>query len=220
MTTQLADQLEKILSALPRKTEAEAREWKWNNEVLPHLMASGLPERFWYQAKDWKPAQFETFQDVKKLLKGNGAIVALIGPRGLGKTTICGQIIIERAMNESRPPWHRRPPYRKLAQLIAKYKAIYADFGSKDGESLLRRHKQFCRDHPLVVIDEIHVCEEQKIKNRFLVDTLDNRYANRVDTIIISNESEKEFKENTDPSILSRMKEHGSIIACSWSGWR
>jgi DNA replication protein DnaC len=103
---------------------------------------------------------------------------------------------------------------------LASFKPLYADFGSKDMDALLVRHDRLCKDHPLLVIDEIHVCEEQKIKNRFMIDTLDKRYANLVDTIIISNESELEFKANTDPSIQSRMREHGRILECSWESWR
>jgi DNA replication protein DnaC len=87
-------------------------------------------------------------------------------------------------------------------------------------DALLRRHDKLCRENPLLCIDEIHVCEEQRIKNRFLIDTLDKRYANLVDTIIVSNETPEEFNASTDASILSRMKEHGGILDCTWESFR
>lgn len=202
------------------KSPEEIEAWKWENEILPHLRASQLPERFWFQAQMWKPAQRATFDETRELLTGKGAIVALVGDRGMGKTTIAAQLIIERAIDESLLPWHRRPPYRKLAKLLAFFKPIFSDFGSRDGEALIRRHESLCKDHPLLVIDEVHDCEEQKVKNRFLTDTLDKRYANLVDTIVISNQTPEEFIETVSDSVISRIKEHGRIIHCTWESWR
>lgn len=224
MTTQIADQLEKIekmIAALPRRTERESREWIWENEVLPHIRASGLPERFWKEASAWKPEQLETYDETSSLLsKGAGAIVALVGERGVGKTTIAAQIIISRAKNPNLRPILRRPPYRKLSDLLARFKPLYADFGARDTEQLIGRHDSLCVDHALFVIDELHDCEDQRIKNRFLTDTLDKRYANLVDTIVISNQTPEEFIETTSDSVLSRIKEHGRIIHCTWESWR
>lgn len=221
MTTQLSDQIEKMLVALPLRSDREVREYEWKHIIRPRLRATRLPERFWFIAEKWKPAQRETYEEVKSLLKRTGAIIALIGERGVGKTTIVGQLIIERVMDESLLLWERVPPYRKLSDLLATFKAIYADFGTKDPDELLARHNRLCsQDNPFLAIDEIHVCEEQKIKNRFMIDTLDKRYANLVDTIIISNETPEEFEASTDDSIRSRMKEHGRIIHCTWESWR
>lgn len=220
MTTALSTEVEKLLAGMTVKTDQEIREYEWKHIVRPRLRGTQLPERFWFMAETWKPAQRETFEEVKSLLKKNGAIVAMIGKRGLGKTTIAGQLILERVMDESLLPWHRVPPYRKLSDLLATFKALYADFGSRDMDALLKRHDRLCKDHPFLVIDEIHVCEEQRIRNRFLIDTLDKRYANLVDTIIISNETPEEFQQSTDDSILSRIKEHGRIIHCTWESWR
>lgn len=205
----------------PVRTEDEQRQWKWENEIVPHLRASQLPERFWFQPKEWKQKQREVFDQVRWLLKGKGAIVALVGPRGLGKTTIAAQIILDRAFNEGlHCPWHRRPPYRKLMKLIAQFKPIFSDFGSIETADLLARHDIFCSDHPLVVIDEVHDCDDLKIKNRVLTDTLDKRYSHKCDSILIANQTPEEFVETTSDSVLSRLKEHGRIIHCTWESWR
>lgn len=219
-TQELVETLAEIQRNFVPKTDAEVQEWVWQNEIVPHLEASQLPERFWFLATEWKDAQKATFDETRELLTGKGAIVALVGDRGMGKTTIAAQLIIERALNESLLPWHRRPPYRKLTKLIAFFKPIFSDFGSRDGEALIRRHESLCKDHPLLVIDELHDCEEQKVKNRFLTDTLDKRYANLVDTIVISNQTPEEFIETTSDSVISRIKEHGRIIHCTWESWR
>lgn len=223
MTTPLQDLpnvIERLRLNRPPRTEEEIREWEWEHEILPNLQASQLPKRFWFVAKKWKKEQQTAYNATRALLNQNGAIVSLIGKRGVGKTTIAAQLILERAVDASRLPWHRRPPYRKLVNLIALFKPLYADFGARDMESLLRRHDSLCKDHPLLVIDELHDCEDQKIKQRLLTDTLDKRYANLVDTIIISNQTPEQFEETTSDSILSRIKEHGRIIHCTWESWR
>lgn len=220
-TAEITEQFDKMIAALPRRTEQECREWSWKYEIKPRLAKSGLPPRFWFMADKWKPAQKETYREVQSLLKGIGAIIALVGERGVGKTTIAGQLILERAIDETLEPWKRISPYRKLAEMIATFKPIYADFGTKDMESLLARHSRLCsQDNPLLVIDELHDCEDQKVKNRLLTDTLDKRYANLADTIVISNQTPEEFIETTSDSIISRIKEHGAILSCTWESWR
>lgn len=221
MKHQLAEQLERMLAALPLRTDREVREYEWKHLIRPRLRATRLPERFWFIAEKWKDEQRETYEEVKSLLKRCGAIIALVGQRGVGKTTIAGQLIIKRVMNESLLPWERVPPYRKMSDLLATFKALYADFGARDMDELLARHNRLCSsDNPFLVIDELHDCEDQKIKNRFLTDTLDKRYANLVDTIVISNQTPEEFVATTSDSVLSRIKEHGRVIHCTWESWR
>lgn len=220
-TAEIAAQFQKLIDAMPRRTEQECREWSWKYEIKPRLKRTGLPPRFWFMADKWKPAQEETYREVQGLLKGCGAIIALVGQRGVGKTTIAGQLIMERVIDETRLPQHRISPYRKLSELIATFKPIYADFGTRDMESLQARHSRLCGpDNPLLVIDELHDCEDQRIKSRLLTDTLDQRYANLVDTIVISNQTPEEFIETSGDSVISRIKEHGAILQCTWESWR
>lgn len=218
--TELPKAIERLKELQPKRTARELRQWRWENEIVPHLEASGLPKRFWFKAKRWKEKQKIAYDETKSLLLGKGAIIALVGLRGMGKTCIAAQLILERAEDETLLPHHRRPPYRKLSELIATFKPIFSDFGSKDSESLVSRHQKLCKEHPLLIIDELHDCDDQRVKNRLLTDTLDQRYANLVDTIIISNQTPEEFISTTSDSVISRMKEAGRIISCTWDSWR
>ncbi len=211
----------RLLALCPPKTDAEMRQWEWTNTVLPNLVASRLPERFHYEIHGWKePKQYRTLLDCRELLQRNGAIVAMIGERGVGKTTVAAQLIIERAWNAGLQPWERRPPYRKLTDLIAKFKPLYADFGSTQIEALMEKRDWLCRFHPFLVIDELHECDDQRMRDRVLTDILDRRYANRVDTLLISNQSVPEFTSATSDSVLSRLKEHGRVLVCKWKSFR
>jgi DNA replication protein DnaC len=213
--------IERMKAAHRPRTDEEMRAYHWQEIVLPNLVASKIPPRFHYEITEWKePKQQAVFRQCQQALRRTGAIVALLGGRGLGKTTIAAQLTIERAWNAGLQPWERRPPYRKMTDLIAKYKPLYADFGGINTEVLIAARDWYCRFHPLVVIDELHECDDQRMKDRVLTDILDRRYANRVDTLLISNQTFDEFKQTTNDSVLSRLKEHGRIVTCTWASFR
>lgn len=211
--------VENLLARITPTPQKEYDAWVWKNEVLPHMAAAGYGAEYQREIKLTGKQQF-VLDHCAKLCRKRGAIVALVGPRGTGKTTICAQLALQRARNEILPPWERRPPYRKMVTLIARYKALYADFGSIDIEKVEERRNQFCELHPLVVIDELHDCEEQRMKTRVLTDIVDRRYSAKNDTIVISNQTEEEFRETTSDSVLSRLEQYGSIIECKWQSFR
>lgn len=202
------------------RTPEELAAWEWENDTLPRLRDSGLEPRFHARITEWGNVKQKAVYDrVSALLCRKGAIFALVGPRGTGKTTICSQLIVDRAVNTALPPWERQPPYRKMVALVARFKAFYADFGTIDMESLRSSRESFA-NCPFAVIDEIHECDDMKMKSRVLTDLLDLRYSRRNDTVLISNQTPEEFRTTTSDSILSRLAEHGSIIDCTWQSWR
>jgi DNA replication protein DnaC len=209
-----------MLSRITPTPSAEIDAYVWRTEVREHLRASQLPERFWFEIKKWHPRQKRAFEVCQERLTRVGAIVALVGLRGTGKTSIDSQLVIDRARNESLQPWERRPPYRKAITLISKLKPIYSDFGSVQSESLRQYMQDFCKLHPLLIIDETGECEDMKVKDRLLTDILDRRYAHQNDTLLISNQTQQDFMERTNPSTISRLEEHGTIIVCDWPSFR
>lgn len=213
--------IERLRKQYPPVTDEQATKWKLENEILPNLIASQIPPRFHFEIRHWSEPKQKTVLDIcRTLCRRTGAIIALLGPRGLGKTTIAAQMIWERATNEKLEPWERRPPYRKMTDLISRFKPLYADFGSIHSDELRERRDGFCKLHPLVIIDELRECEDQRLKDRILTDIIDRRYSHRNDTILISNETAEEFQKSTNDSVLSRLSEHGRIIECNWASFR
>jgi DNA replication protein DnaC len=209
-----------MLAGLPRRTDDELAGWEWKNDTLPRLKESGLEERYCRDVTTWpQKAQGAVYRRVKGILTRQGAIVALLGPRGTGKTTIAAQLIVDRAKNPGLPPWERQPPYRKLGDLVAKLKPLYCDQGTIETDALLSARDALCR-HPLLVIDEIHEADDRKVKSALLTDIIDIRYSRLNDTVLISNQTPEEFRRNTSDSILSRLAEHGQIIPCQWESQR
>lgn len=222
---EIASEAENSLLEMASKVHPEdaagCAAWDWKNLVLPQIERNGIDERFASFLPGWDTkAQRQAFGACEDGLKGVGAIMALTGRRGTGKTTAATQIIIRRivkAIEAQRiPPWM---PYRKLSALVGKFKSLYADFGSLDGEALANGRDALCRAG-LLVIDEIHDCDDQKTSHRLLTDICDRRYSKLKDTILISNLGPAEFSKSAGDSILSRLGQHGLIIPCNWKSFR
>lgn len=197
-------------------TDEQIAAWFWQNEVVPRLSSFG--ERFQDPIR-LIPPQAAALKKVKARLKGVGAIVALVGVRGIGKTTLTAAIAQERAAKEGFPPNYRTVLYRQMVSLISKYKPLYSDMGSINIEALTESRDAVCRKN-LLVVDELHECDDQRLKNKILTDIIDRRYADRLDTILISNQTPADFRATTSDSILSRLSEHGTILECKWPSFR
>lgn len=228
---EVVEALEKI--RLPVTDTERYRAYIFEKEIAPRLKLGRFEGRYIHDERPWNNAiQERVFNDCKAKLSACGAIVALVGNRGLGKTTIAGQIAVDRAWawwnwhgvtpdeRERLTPPIGIPEYRKLNDLIAEYKPLYGDFGSINAEQLIERRKRLCQNETLLVIDELHDCEDMKMKERVLTDFCDRRYAANTDTLIISNQTPEEFAITTSDSILSRISEHGEVIYCKWESWR
>lgn len=205
---------------MPRRTPEEMAAWEWKNSIIPKLRSVGLPARFHHERTEWKCApQEKVFRYCERAFTGRGAIVVLCGVRGAGKTEIASQLIVRRARACMEKPEGWPVPYTKLTDLLVMFKPLYADFGSIGTEALTRRREQFC-GYGLRIIDELHDCDEQRLKGRVLTDIIDRCYSRLTDTLLISNETEQEFRATAGDSVVSRISEHGRIIECTWPSFR
>lgn len=210
--------------------EAEYREKVGGERVAEDMKRWGFPDRYRQELSDWgNPIQKKVFHYCQKLLGNVGAVVALVGIRGTGKTTIASQLGVERAWQDwdkqrshvrGTPIRFQAVPYWKMSDLIARYKPLYADFGTINQEDLTHERNEMCFESDLLIIDELHDCEDQKMKDRILTDIVDKRYSSFKDTLLISNQLPEQFEASTSESVLSRLHEHGMIIACTWDSWR
>jgi len=207
--------------------QEQLREYAWKHQLSEKLELSRIPSRYRYEVKEWNPAQKGVFNICKTAFTGTGAIIALVGERGTGKTTLAAQLIINRLWED----WERlesgevaflwrNVPYRKMSDLIARFKPLYGDFGSLDMDTLINARSSYCGDNTLAIIDELHDCEDQKMKDRILTDILDRRYSEMNDTLLISNQTVKAFNQSVSDSVRSRICEHGRIIECVWESFR
>ena len=230
LRAELATALAKITPAAPEAVRAHT----FATVIAPRLQAMGFEERYrvdgLIDGPDPRAAeQRSNLAKVVKRFAGVGAIVALVGPRGTGKTSIAAALAQARLWEDwaavsayPRQPgaFWRLTGYYKCTDLVARFKARYGDWGTTKTDELEAGRKFFIRED-CVVIDEWHeAAEDSRHKDRILTDLLDARYSARRDTLIISNQTREAFQASLNDSLQSRLREHGSVIACEWEDFR
>lgn len=205
---------------------AEYRQHILATQIFPTIERWGFEKRF-HREIVMPLKQRQSYERTELRMCSRGAVVALVGERGLGKTSICAQFALavawrnhENATKDSGPRRIESVIYKKAAKLIARYKPLFADFGSTQTEQLLESLEYLCREQEYLVIDEVHECDDAKFKTRILTDLIDRRYSACRDTILIANQTPEDFAATIGDSILSRLNEHGCIIECKWGSFR
>lgn len=141
---------------------------------------------------------------------GKGSTWALCGTRGNGKTQLAVQAMIETTA-DGRPGL-----YTSAVRFFATLKATYRKDAKETELQVIDAH----RKPSLLVIDEIGKRGETVWEGNLLFELLNNRYADRTDTIVIANLSPQDLAESLGPSITSRLNETGGIIHCDWPSRR
>lgn len=215
-----------LFSGMKPRTADEMRAWSLKNEVLPRLVAWNFDKRFLREITDWNcDEQRDTFAVCAAKLRGVGAVVALIGIRGAGKTTIASQLALRCAWREHAAREAGEPSpvvtfaYRKMTALVQRFKPLYANFGAVNTESLMDSLARLC-SYETLVIDELHDLSELAVREAMLIDIVDRRYAAELDTLLISNQTPEEWQAQTPDSIQSRINQHGIVLKCEWPSWR
>jgi DNA replication protein DnaC len=151
-----------------------------------------------------------------------GRIVALLGPRGTGKTQ-AAQNAIGATLNTIHGfdgrLFKATPRYTSAAKIFRAIRDAQKRGRDDDGLNEAQTVASFVNP-PILVIDEAHERGETDFENRTLNEIIDDRYAARRTTILISNLSRAEFAKSIGPSIVSRIHECGETIECNWPSFR
>lgn len=140
---------------------------------------------------------------------GSGFMIALLGKRGTGKTQIAVQAVQACAAGI------RTCSYVKALDIFLAIRASYKSETLTELEVV-----EAFVDPRLLVIDECQVRGGSDFEDRMLVHILDKRYDAMVDTILIANLNEPQFREEMGASICDRIRETGHIIPCEWKSFR
>ena len=139
---------------------------------------------------------------------GTGFTLALIGNRGNGKTQIGVELI--RALAFADKPKQSR--FCSAMEFFMAIKAGYRNDSRSEAEVITDFQKP-----ALLVMDEVGKRSESEWENRLLYEMLNRRYNDLKDTLLISNQSEKEFRVALGDSLVSRMS---GLIECKWGSYR
>lgn len=162
--------------------------------------ATGLPKRYrpeWDRPDD--PDWRGHFGRIMNRIEAGG-IVALIGPRGTGKT----QLAAEAMRNFS-------PETGTYTTAMGLFLRIRASFGKANRESEDDIVQEMART-PLLVLDEIQERGNTPWEDRLLTHVLDRRYGGMRPTLVIANLTESGLIDCLGDSIISRLQETGGIL--------
>ena len=141
---------------------------------------------------------------------GRGALVALIGPRGTGKTQMAVELMKDVTTRG------RSALFRTATELLMIFKSAYRPESGNSELDVLREHRR----PALLVIDEFARRAETNWEDNLLFELLNQRYADVTDTVLLCNLPRPELIECLGPSLTSRIVEGGGIVECTWPQFR
>jgi len=154
--------------------------------------------------KSW----LDSYENIKNRLgeaRSDSTIEIILGPRGTGKTTMASLLIAWFAW------WNRPCKYVTASEFL---RDVIESFDA----GLDPRPK--CEKCKLLVIDEFHRAPPTDHSIRTLEALVDKRYANLLDTVIVSNDTEQAFCDKAGKSISSRATQIGSFTVVRGHNFR
>lgn len=141
----------------------------------------------------------------------DGAILALVGPRGVGKSQLAAVAVCETICTG------RRGVYVTLPDLLADLKRRYSSAEPGDGDAAWLEH--WAAPH-LLIVDEIAERTESGWADTMLTALVDARYRELRPSILAGNVAKDDFAAVVPASICSRINEGGGLIVCDWASFR
>jgi DNA replication protein DnaC len=164
------------------------------------------------ECKPWAAARDRIRAGMKR---PGGMLVALLGPRGCGKTLMAVDLIYRRIAEDG---WTSR--YVRIGELFRDVRRAFAKPGQgEQGLTEAELFESWC-EWDTLFIDECHQRGETTHENNTLVSLIDERYTRRKRTILIANQTPEEFGDNVGDSVVSRLHETGEAITCNWPSFR
>lgn len=182
------------------------------NQTNAQLDSAFLPLR--HAAKTSNELQGDQWRQLLvKLSKvsGTGFLVAIVGPRGTGKTQLGVEIIRKFA---ARFP-DRTSRYATAMDIFVDLKDTYRSQGTREKDVRYRY-----ASYGMLVIDEIHNRSDNNWEQMMLNDILDIRYRQMLDTLLLGNIKADQLQDYLGPTIADRMRETGAVEKAVWKSWR
>lgn len=154
------------------------------------------------------------YKQAMHMLSNNG-VVALLGPRGTGKTQLAVEII-RRFCANSMPDKPMSCVYTVADELFPHIRSSYDSAGKLTEHAAVAKYFR----PKLLVIDELQEIKGSGFELQKLTLIVDKRYGALKPTILIANLEPKEFYDRVGSSIQSRMDEGGGHLEFLWPSFR
>ena len=142
---------------------------------------------------------------------GSGSIFILHGPRGTGKTQMAMAAARHRAEVKNQSSY-----YIVLGDLFTEIKGTFKTGSNESEAGIIDRLS--CVS--LLVLDECHEISGTEWQGRILTLLIDARYRERLDTVLITNQTPESFITSVGESVADRIAECGYFIECNWPSFR
>ena len=209
-----------------RKAEEEAKakraaEQRRANLIDSIYRDSGIPLRYAQAVfKTYKPgcekskqalASCRSYVERWEHVYDEGLNLIMTGTAGTGKTHLA--IAVMHELIEKHTIGVR---YTTVSQLI---RAIRSTYNSDSGPTEQDVFDSYSRV-PLLVLDEIGVKYASDFEKAAIFEIIDNRYNDRLPTVLISNLALKAIAEVMGERTIDRLSEGGSVLAFQWESYR
>lgn len=165
------------------------------------LRATGFPAAY---RPEWERPMLDTGWTAHLATAANriksGGILAMIGPRGTGKTRLAAEAARDFAPSKCR--------YATAMGVFLRLRRSYHAAATESEADIVDE----LATAPLLVLDEIQERGNTPWEDRILTHIIDRRYGDRGPTIIIANLSESALVDSLGDSIVSRFHECGGVL--------
>lgn len=167
--------------------------------------ATGFPAAY---RPEWERPMLDTGWTAHLATAANrircGGILAMIGPRGTGKTRLAAEASRDFAPSKCR--------YATAMGVFLRLRRSYHAAAGKAATECEADIVDELATAPLLVLDEIQERGNTPWEDRILTHIIDRRYGDRVPTIIVANLSEAALVDSLGDSIVSRFHECGGVL--------
>jgi len=181
----------------------------------------GFPKRF----KDTKPDDctgdgwLAHFTEANKLIK-EGGIAIFVGGCGTGKTRMSyelAKLCKERTQGVYGVNKIMPATYTTADKMLEE---LRANFGNDKDATSERNVMDAFSTASLLVIDELDSCVKTEFGQRKLKRIIDERYMDKLPTIIITNQERKRLCELLPEPVMDRIRECGKGFHFNWESFR
>lgn len=142
-----------------------------------------------------------------------GCVMALCGPRRVGKTWLACGLLVEAAVAR------RSMRYAKLMDYFLDIRATYDGGGRRERDVVAAWVRP-----AVLVLDECAERAETAWEQRQLTLLIDKRYDAETLTVLLTNDTPERAAAALGDSVASRLEEAGAWVECAWparpAGWK
>jgi len=162
----------------------------------------------------------ETFGKAKTAIAARG-IVALIGGRGLGKTSMAAEIVRAGGFPNDAKEWNGVRSVGGKSAIYIRASDLFLDLReARDNGSSEKKELAKLEKPGLLIVDEFHERGGSEWENRIVGNLIDKRYASGRPTLLIANYTIGQLQASLSDSVRDRMRENGRAFVCDWESYR